>query len=108
MLAARRELFDIDPRMTEATTGLTLKTAPIHVTAGPQRVTAAFIQRFQEGSAPILQMTRRAIAGGLDLLPPDAIRHAEDVYLNQLMATEDAAEGLNAVLAKRKPVWKDK
>ena len=69
---------------------------------------AAFIQRFQEGSAPILQLTRRAVAGGLDLLLPDALRHAEDVYLNQLMATEDAEEGLKAVMAKRKPAWKDK
>jgi cyclohexa-1,5-dienecarbonyl-CoA hydratase len=69
---------------------------------------AAFVQRFQEGSAPILQLTRRAVAGGLDLLMPDALRHAEDVYLNQLMATEDAEEGLKAVMAKRKPAWKDK
>jgi cyclohexa-1,5-dienecarbonyl-CoA hydratase len=69
---------------------------------------AAFVQRFQEGSAPILQLTRRAVAGGLDLLLPDALRHAEDVYLNQLMATEDADEGLKAVMAKRKPAWKDK
>jgi cyclohexa-1,5-dienecarbonyl-CoA hydratase len=69
---------------------------------------AAFVQRFQEGSAPILQLTRRAVAGGLDLLLPDALRHAEDVYLNQLMATEDAEEGLKAVMAKRKPAWKDK
>jgi cyclohexa-1,5-dienecarbonyl-CoA hydratase len=69
---------------------------------------AAFIQRFQEGSAPILQMTRRAVSGGLDLLLPDALRHAEDVYLNQLMATQDAEEGLKAIMGKRKPVWKDK
>jgi enoyl-CoA hydratase/carnithine racemase len=69
---------------------------------------AALVQRFQEGSAPILQLTRRAVAGGLDLLLPDALRHAEDVYLNQLMATEDAEEGLKAVMAKRKPAWKDK
>jgi cyclohexa-1,5-dienecarbonyl-CoA hydratase len=69
---------------------------------------AAFVQRFQEGSAPILQLTRRAVAGGLDLLLPDALRHAEDVYLNQLMGTEDAEEGLKAVMAKRKPAWKDK
>ena len=48
------------------------------------------------------------MAGGLDLLLPDALRHAEDVYLNQLMATEDAEEGLKAVMAKRKPAWKDK
>jgi cyclohexa-1,5-dienecarbonyl-CoA hydratase len=69
---------------------------------------SAFVQRFQEGSAPVLQMTRRAVAGGLDLLLPDALGHAQDVYLNQLMATEDAEEGLKAVMAKRKPAWKDK
>jgi len=69
---------------------------------------AALVQRFQEGSAPILQATRRAIAGGLDLLLPEALGHAQDVYLNQLMATEDAEEGLKAVMAKRKPAWKDK
>jgi cyclohexa-1,5-dienecarbonyl-CoA hydratase len=68
----------------------------------------ALIQRFQEGSAPILQVTRRAIAGGLDLPLPDAVRHAEDMYLNQLLSTEDAEEGLKAVMEKRKPAWKDK
>jgi cyclohexa-1,5-dienecarbonyl-CoA hydratase len=30
------------------------------------------------------------------------------VYLNQLMASEDAAEGLRAIMEKRKPVWKDR
>lgn len=68
----------------------------------------ALIQRFQEGSAPILQMTRRALFGGLDLPFSDAVRHAEDVYLNQLIATEDAEEGLKAIMAKRKPVWKNR
>jgi cyclohexa-1,5-dienecarbonyl-CoA hydratase len=68
----------------------------------------AVVQRFQEGSAPLLQCAKRAIAGGLDALLPEALSHAEDVYLNQLMATEDVAEGLQAVLGKRKPVWKDR
>ena len=58
--------------------------------------------------APVLQMR----AAGHERRPrpalPDAVRHAEDVYLNQLMATEDAEEGLKAVMAKRKPVWKDR
>ena len=67
---------------------------------------AALVQRLQEHSAVVLQLTRRALAGGADLLLPDAFKHAEDVYLNQLMATEDAEEGLKAVLGKRKPVWK--
>jgi cyclohexa-1,5-dienecarbonyl-CoA hydratase len=69
---------------------------------------AALLQRFQEHSAVVLQLTRRALAGGADLLLPDAFGHAQDVYLNQLMATEDAEEGLKAVMGKRKPVWKDR
>jgi cyclohexa-1,5-dienecarbonyl-CoA hydratase len=69
---------------------------------------AAAIQRFQEGSAPVLQLARRAVAGGLDLPLPDAFNLAEDVYLNQLLATEDAEEGLRAVMEKRRPVWKEK
>ena len=69
---------------------------------------AAVVQRFQDGSAPLLQCAKRAIAGGLDVLLSDALTFAEDVYLNQLMATEDVAEGLKAVLGKRKPVWKDR
>ena len=69
---------------------------------------AALIQRMQEHSAIVLQLTRRALAGGADLLLPDAIQHSEDVYLNQLMATEDAEEGLKAVMGKRKAVWKDR
>jgi enoyl-CoA hydratase/carnithine racemase len=69
---------------------------------------AALIQRFQESSAPVAQTTRRAIFGGFDLPFADALRHAEDVYLNQLMATEDMEEGLRAIIEKRKPVWKDR
>jgi cyclohexa-1,5-dienecarbonyl-CoA hydratase len=69
---------------------------------------AAAIQRFQDGSAPVLQLARRAVAGGLDLPLPDAVNLAEDVYLNQLLATEDAEEGLRAVMEKRRPVWKEK
>jgi cyclohexa-1,5-dienecarbonyl-CoA hydratase len=67
----------------------------------------ALIQRHREGSAPVLQLTRRAVIAGLDLPLADAVQHAEDVYLNQLMSTEDAEEGLKAIMEKRKPVWKD-
>jgi cyclohexa-1,5-dienecarbonyl-CoA hydratase len=69
---------------------------------------ALVIQKFQESSAPVLQSARRAIAGGLDLPFLDAVRQAEDVYLNQLMATEDFEEGLRAIMGKRKPAWKDR
>jgi len=66
------------------------------------------VQRFQETSAAVIQLARRAIAGGLDLLYDDAVRHAEDVYLNQLLATHDVEEGLRAVAEKRRPAWKDR
>jgi cyclohexa-1,5-dienecarbonyl-CoA hydratase len=69
---------------------------------------AAVVQRFQDSSAPIVQLARRAIVGGLDLPYEEAIRHAEDVYLNQLLTTQDVEEGLRAVAEKRKPVWKDR
>ena len=69
---------------------------------------AAVVQRFQESSAPVVQLTRRAITGGLDLPFDEAVSHAEDVYLNQLLATQDVEEGLRAVVEKRKPAWKDR
>jgi cyclohexa-1,5-dienecarbonyl-CoA hydratase len=69
---------------------------------------AAVVQRFQESSAPIVQLARRAIVGGHDLPYEEAVRHAEDVYLNQLLGTQDVEEGLRAVAEKRKPVWKDR
>jgi hypothetical protein len=73
---ARVALFDIDPRMSEERTGLSIKTAPIHVKAGPQRVTAAFLQRFRgpinDLVAPIdhtLADTEIGVAYGITTLP---------------------------------------
>jgi hypothetical protein len=73
---ARVALFDIDPKMSEEKTGLTLKTAPTRVTAGTHRVTAAFLQRFEglvnDLIAPIdhtLADTEIGIAFGITTLP---------------------------------------
>jgi hypothetical protein len=45
---ARVALLDINPRMSEADpNGMNLQTPPVMVRAGPQRVSAAFIQRFE-------------------------------------------------------------
>src|SRR5207247_9977662 len=46
----RAALLDVSPRMSETDqqtglNGLELKTPPIHISAGPQRISAAFIQR---------------------------------------------------------------
>lgn len=59
-------------------------------------------------SAPALEMSRRVMAqtGGLGF--DDALKHAEDVYLNQLMSYKDPHEGVEAFIAKRQPHWKHK
>jgi hypothetical protein len=73
---ARLAIFQIDPRMSEEKTGLTLKTPPMHVKAGTHRVTAAFIQRFEglinDLIAPIdhtMADTEIGIAYGITTLP---------------------------------------
>jgi hypothetical protein len=73
---ARVALLDIDQRMIEATTGLTLKTPPVHVRAGAHRLTAAFLQQFEgpvtDLMAPIdhtLADTQIGVAYGITTLP---------------------------------------
>ena len=72
----RKALLDVDPNMAEVTTSLFLKTPPIHVTAGPQHLVAAFIQRFEgpvnDLIAPIdhtLADTQIGVAYGITTLP---------------------------------------
>jgi cyclohexa-1,5-dienecarbonyl-CoA hydratase len=57
-------------------------------------------------SAVVLQMTKRAFIEGANGTYGEAIKKIEDIYLNELMKTKDANEGLAAFLEKRKPVWK--
>ena len=73
---ARKALLDIDPKMAEVTAGLTLRTSQVHVAAGAQRVTAAFLQRFEgpvnDLIAPIdhtLADTQIGVAYGVTTLP---------------------------------------
>ena len=73
---ARLALLPVDPKMSEEKTGLTLKTAPIHVRAGTHRVSAAFIQRYEglinDLIAPIdhtMADTEIGIAFGITTLP---------------------------------------
>ena len=37
-----------------------------------------------------------------------ALHEVEQIYLKDMMATEDATEGLNAFMEKRKPIWKNR
>jgi cyclohexa-1,5-dienecarbonyl-CoA hydratase len=67
-----------------------------------------FIGKLTSLSAPVLKLTKRAVDRGLYANISEAITSVEELYLGELMQTEDAHEGLNAYLEKRKPTWKNK
>jgi len=67
-----------------------------------------WIEFLKSFSSPALRFTRQAISDSLSLTLDEALNHAHEIYLNDLMATEDAREGLQALLERRKPVWKNR
>lgn len=69
--------------------------------------TAAFIKPYLKLSAEVLRITKKAIAKGMDDDLEPALQVIEKIYLDELMTSHDAMEGLNAFLEKRKPEWKN-
>jgi len=69
--------------------------------------TESFIKPYLSLSAEIIRISKKTIKAGLmDELEP-SLKAIEDIYLNELMKTADAQEGLQAFLDKRKPEWKN-
>lgn len=69
--------------------------------------TGEFLKPYLKLSAEVLRKTRKAIMAGLmDDLEP-SLKVIEGIYLDELMKTVDAQEGLKAFLEKRKPEWKN-
>jgi cyclohexa-1,5-dienecarbonyl-CoA hydratase len=66
-----------------------------------------FVDQFARHSAVVLRLTKKATLDGLCDDVEGGLRRIEKIYLEQLMKTEDATEGLRSFLEKRKPVWKD-
>lgn len=65
-----------------------------------------FISRITAQSSKVLSLTKKAVRTALDIHFRETISRLEDLYLKDLMSTEDAHEGIQAFLQKRKPVWK--
>jgi cyclohexa-1,5-dienecarbonyl-CoA hydratase len=66
------------------------------------------LNHLRQLSTPALETTRRAINETSGLPFDTAIKHAEDIYLNDLMSYRDPAEGIEAFIAKRPANWKHK
>jgi cyclohexa-1,5-dienecarbonyl-CoA hydratase len=64
-----------------------------------------WLERLRKQSASTLRQTKKAfrLAQAADF--EERLAAVERLYLQELMATDDANEGLNAFLEKRKPVW---
>jgi cyclohexa-1,5-dienecarbonyl-CoA hydratase len=72
------------------------------------RETQDFLRQYLSLSAEVLRITKKTVKAGLmDDLEP-SLKAIEDIYLNELMKTNDAQEGLKAFLEKRSPEWKNR
>jgi cyclohexa-1,5-dienecarbonyl-CoA hydratase len=73
---------------------------------GPKAV--EILAKLRELSGSSLESTRRAIDLGRGHSLSEVLAEVENLYLHELMKSEDANEGIQAFIEKRKPVWRNK
>ena len=66
-----------------------------------------FVDKFKKLSGTVLKLTKEATLAGLNDDAEKGLKVIEKIYLDRLMKTHDAIEGLKAFIDKRKPTWKD-
>lgn len=75
--------------------------------ADPLAEGIAFAREFSGFSLPVLALARSAISRGMDMSLQDGLRLEADLS-TLAFQTQDAAEGMDAFSAKRKPAFKDR
>ncbi|HMF56908.1 MAG TPA: enoyl-CoA hydratase-related protein [Pyrinomonadaceae bacterium] len=73
-----------------------------------EQKTQEVLGKLRELSASALEMTRRALDMGRGISLSEMLSQIENLYLNELMKTADAREGIRAFMEKRKPVWRNR
>jgi len=66
------------------------------------------LAKLRELSGTSLTYTRHSLDLGRGRSIDDALSEQENIYLHELMKTEDANEGVKAFLEKRKAVWRNR
>lgn len=66
---------------------------------------AALVKEICQSSPLIIRLNKRAVNRHLEMSPAAAMKSVNDMFLNELMKTEDTQEGLNSFAEKRRAVW---
>jgi cyclohexa-1,5-dienecarbonyl-CoA hydratase len=78
------------------------------VSDDPEGAALAYFEKHLEGkSASSLRLAVRATRAGFNRRTIARLAEVEDLYLNELMSTRDAVEGLEAFIAKRPAKWEN-
>lgn len=65
----------------------------------------ALAERCARHSAAAIRLTKRTVRAAAWRVCPEALRAAAAIYVEEVMATRDAVEGLRAFTEKRTPAW---
>jgi cyclohexa-1,5-dienecarbonyl-CoA hydratase len=68
----------------------------------------SYVDRLLTKSSAILALAKRALREGTGHHFEKALDRAQELYLRELVKTEDMLEGMNAFFEKRSPSWKNK
>lgn len=102
---AARTVFTGDPVPAAAAerAGLVAQVAP---DAELDRTAGELAARIARHSGAALRLAKKALRAGQQAALERALREAEGIYLEELMATHDALEGLRAFVEKRDHTWR--
>jgi cyclohexa-1,5-dienecarbonyl-CoA hydratase len=66
------------------------------------------LAKLRELSTASLEFARRSLDIGRGLNLDTTLKQLEDMYLNELMKSRDAGEGVKSFMEKRKPLWRNR
>jgi len=78
------------------------------IAADPDTLVTETLARLQQMSPAALAIAKEAFAPWDAKCFEKGLARSEQIYLDELMRTEDAKEGIKAYIEKRRPVWKAK